>query len=334
MPLPFQTIQPMRPYWPLVLLVLSALAPLRAVQDADGTFTNDTDPTSLLVPNWNSGWGTSDASVTGWNYVGLIQVPDGYLSGVYLGNGWVLTAAHGGTDLTSYTLNGQTFAPVAGSYHTLSTLNDGSGGQADLAMFQIPITPTLNLPTLSLAASPPAGYDSVSGNPGSATVMVGYGFGLNYGTGILSYPSESWGTGTVFQSDVLFTVQGDGNPAPTFNSVDYYIYNANSGQPDSSTNLYNLYPGDSGGANFIFNSQTQTWQLAGINEFVATATLDDGSTVNFASGFVETDYYLTQIDAIMDAPEPSTYALFAAGLVGLALYRRARANSASAASRS
>ena len=316
----------MRPFWPLALMVLSALVPLRAVQYADGNFyyDNSLDPTSLSITNWNSGWGTSDPTVSGWNYVGLIDIPQGYLSGVYLGDGWVLTAGHGGSDLESYTLDGQTYTPVAGSYHTLTTFNDGTGGQADLGMFQIPISSSLNLPTLSLASNPPANYDSTSGNPGANTVIVGYGFPAVPGSATYPNAAESWGTGTVFQSDVTFEVQGDIPPYTVFNSVDYYIYNANSGQPDSSTNEYNLYPGDSGGGDFIYNTQTDTWQLAGINEFVASATLEDGSTVNFASGFVQVDYYLPQIDEIMDAPEPSTYVLLGLGLAGIAFFSRSR----------
>ncbi len=121
----------------LAVFVWIALIPARAVQDADGSFSNFSAPTDLDIANWDSGGGTNPAGVTGWNYVGLITIPEGFLSGVYLGNGYVLTAAHGGTTFDNFTLNGVSYTPVTGSVQTFTTFGDGTGGQADLLLFKI-----------------------------------------------------------------------------------------------------------------------------------------------------------------------------------------------------
>jgi hypothetical protein len=299
----------------LAVLVLNAAIPLRAVQSSDGDFNlaNAFDPTSTQITNWDNGWGSAPANTTGWNYVGLLTVPDGYLSGVYLGDGWVLTAGHGGTTLDSYTLDGTTYTPVASSVHTLTTFNDGTGGQADLLMFQLSTIPsTVSLPALTLASGVPVGYNSSTNAAGSDTVIVGYGF---------PGAAESWGTGSVYQTDGLFSIASSAAETGTFTSVDYDIFNNNSGAPDSSTNLYNLYPGDSGGADFIYNAGS--WQLAGINEFVGTYT-QGNETIPYVSGFVQVDDYTSQIDAIMAAPEPGTYLLFGIGLGALLFIRKLR----------
>ncbi len=294
----------------LAVFVWIALIPARAVQDADGSFSNFSAPTDLDIANWDSGWGTNPAGVTGWNYVGLITIPEGFLSGVYLGNGYVLTAAHGGTTFDNFTLNGVSYTPVTGSVQTFTTFGDGTGGQADLLLFKIAPSPSLTLPPLTLASGVPVGYDSTTDAPGSSTVIVGYGNPLAL---------ETWGAGTVFQTDGTFAINSEITPFQLLNSVDYDIFNSNSGEPDSSTNEYNLYPGDSGGADFIDNNGT--WELAGINEFVAT---DTTTGQNFASGFVQVDDYLDQLNAGM-TPEPSTYVLLGAGpLIGLTLVLRRR----------
>ncbi|MEI9998033.1 MAG: PEP-CTERM sorting domain-containing protein [Verrucomicrobiota bacterium] len=288
----------------LVLLLLGWAVPARAVENSgslDGSngyfdWDNASQPTADQVGNWATGWGNVPTGDTGWNYVGLLTVPDGYLSGVYLGNGWVLTAAHGGTILDSYTLNGKTYTPVAGSVQTFTTDSDGVAGQADLLMFQLNGDP--DLPALSLATSLPVTDLDGTGTNDSNSVIVGYGFPLAL---------ESWGSGIIQLTDQPISIE-------SFTSIDYGIFTLNSGVPGSCGNTYNLYPGDSGGANFIYNAATGTWQLAGINEFLET--YDDGTP--YASGFVQVDNYVTQIDDVMGVPEPSTNVLLALGLAGVA----------------
>jgi hypothetical protein len=323
----------MNPIWLLILVTCCFALPLRAVETSSGypgtadTSTgypgdpyfngyNAIDPTDVQIANWDNGWGSAAPGVTGWNYVGLIDVPNGYLSGVYLGNGYVLTAAHGGTTLDSFTLDGVDYTPDNSTIHTFTTYGNGTGGQADLILFKLTTVP-LNLPSLTLASSLPIGYNATTGTAGSNSVMVGYGFPFftTPGDPAMYSTSESWGTGNIFDTSTLFSIE-------SYSSLDFDIYDVQSGQIDSENNNNNLFPGDSGGANFIYNPTTQQWELAGINEFVGTydgVAPEDGG-IPIGSGFVQIDDYLDQING--SVPEPSTWLLLPAGLLALGVYRR------------
>jgi hypothetical protein len=119
-----------------VILLLCFLVPTgmcRAVQNISNGSFNTSDPTDASIANWDTGWAQPDVEpagesyVTGWDYVGQVNGA----SGVYLGNGWVLTAAHvSGGD---FTLDGITYGMVDGS--------DESVGSSDLTLFQISSSP-------------------------------------------------------------------------------------------------------------------------------------------------------------------------------------------------
>jgi len=57
-----------------------------------------------------------------------------------------------------------------------------------------------------------------------------------------------------------------------------------------------LIGGDSGGGDFVYDSATGQWQLAGINEAVDTTTHD--------SYMVQLDAYASQIKSFSAVPEP------------------------------
>ncbi|HEY0257238.1 MAG TPA: trypsin-like serine protease [Candidatus Methylacidiphilales bacterium] len=262
------------------------------MNDSSGTLNgvfNTTAPTSTDIANWNTGWGTSDGE-TGWNYVGNVNGA----SGVYLGNGWVLTAAHVGAG--SFVLNGTTYTPIAGSTQGISDAN----GTADLTLFQISTQP--NLPSLTLSLNAPVPFSQTQ--TGSTVAMLG--FGGSHG--------ETWGVDTVTQ----INQQIDLHPDFPYVSNDFYTVNGQFFDGLASiTNSYQIIGGDSGGADFIFNVATQTWELAGINEVTGNGTFN-GQDVNF-SGMVQLNTYASQIQGIIatPTPEPSTWLLFSLGLIGL-----------------
>ena len=64
----------------------------------------------------------------------------------------------------------------------------------------------------------------------------------------------------------------------------------------SVTNNYALVLGDSGGGDFIFNSSTGSWQLAGLNEAV---------DANNDSLMIQLSTYAQQINATVPTPKPS-----------------------------
>ncbi len=118
-----------------------------------GNFTNDGDPGSG-IPNWTRGWPGSGTD--GWNYVGQVNGA----SGTYLGNGWVITAAHVGAG--DFTLGGVTYIPVSG------TTTEIDGGDVDITLFQIASPPSL--PSLPLRQTTPVPF---TGGTADAVAMIG-----------------------------------------------------------------------------------------------------------------------------------------------------------------
>src|ERR1700734_1830127 len=88
----------------LALAFALITSPIRAVE-MNGNY-DTTAPTDSDISGWDSGGGAS--GVTGWDYVGTVNDA----SGVYLGNGWVLTAGHVGAG--TFVLGS---GPAAGTYY-------------------------------------------------------------------------------------------------------------------------------------------------------------------------------------------------------------------------
>jgi len=271
-----------RSFLSLLFLTWFLLVPVRAIETSGGYVT--TPPT---VSNWNSGWPT--VGKTGWDYVGQIN---GGASAVYLGYGWVLTARHVGSG--DFTLNGVTYPLVTGSEHYLTN----SDGTADLTLFQISTSPALNPLTLS-QAPPTAFFDTP---PGSQDVMIGYGGGQG----------ETWGTGSVSFIDQLQQPQG----LPYISNDFLVLYGSYTFSLGSFNNTATLVGGDSGGGNFIYNTQTHDWELAGINEVVGTGTVE-GQDFNY-SGMVQLSTYAAQINALVNPPASDSPTLPVPGLLVMA----------------
>lgn len=262
-------------------ILVVAAAPARAVL-SDGVYQT-TAPSGSDIANWASGWGAP--TLTGWDYVGRV----GGASGVYLGNGWVLTAAHVGAG--SFTLSGTTYSLVPGSSRGITNAN----GTADLTLFQISGPPAL--PVLSLRSTAPSVASfSVTG---STVAMIGFGGGQG----------KSWGANTVTLANQLINVNGAITSA--FGTVyGSKTYNGPGNQSRTINNPATLVGGDSGGGGFIYNATASRWELAGIHS--AVGTLNTGENYSF---MVQLDVYRSQILSITAVPEPGlTAAMFALGL--------------------
>ena len=255
---------------------------LRAVVTS-GTY-NTTEPTDADVPNWTTGWGAG--GITGWNYVGTVNGD----SGVYLGNGWVLTAAHVGAG--NFTLGSTTYA-LSGS-----AVEVASG--VDLTLFRIATSPTL--PSLTLDTT--LLYPSFS-----KVVMIGYG----------GSHGETWGYNTVSAINQSTPVTSGGK---NYTSEDFVTdYGAQESGFYPYTNNATFIGGDSGGGDFV--NVGGTWELAGINEAVSNVSGTGDSYM------VQVSSYSTQINTITakSVPEPSALAMVAVSgilLGGIALLRRRR----------
>ena len=287
-------------------------SPLRAVE-MNGSY-DTVEPTSADIPNWDSGWGA--VGITGWDYVGTINGA----SGVYLGNGWVLTAGHVGTG--DFVL---TTGAAAGTYYYdgVSQSVSNSSGTADLTLFQLSNSP--NLPKLSLATSVPSSFLYTSS--GGPVAMIGYGGGSG----------KTWGYDQVTLANEQISVSGYSYSSADFITSDAAISNGSA----THTNNSQLVSGDSGGGDFIYNTSLGEWQLTGINEAIGSgdigkyngqwyladtaADLPPGSTnvqaLDF-SAMVQTATYNSQISSIEATPEPPVWALLLSGLGGVALSRR------------
>jgi hypothetical protein len=280
-----------------------AVTPVRAVAASEtatydpvaGTYSysytyNLTYPTSSDIPNWTSGWGAS--GVTGWNYVGSTN----NASSVYLGDGYVLTAAHVGAG--NFLLDGQTYDAIGGSAESFGT--------ADLTLFKIDTTSTtgtlLDLPALTLQTTTPA--------VGSSVVMIGYGNGVG----------EAWALNTISENNQSVSLDNTPYTSTDFSTAD--SFQEVGGDPDvSMTTDGQLVPGDSGGATFIYNSSTHEWELAGINEVL----LEDDSDYDKidGSGMIQLSDYASSIEADM-VPEPPAWPLVLGSVALLAGTREVR----------
>jgi hypothetical protein len=191
----------------------------QAIQ-SDGTYQT-TEPTDEQVYGWSSGWENS-LGLTGWDYVGSLNGA----SGVYLGNGWVMTAAHVGAG--TFTLQGTAYSMVAGSVKSI--FDTDSRYSADLILFRINNAP--DRPALTIA---PIVYIT------EPVIMLGYG-----GAGV-----ETWGENAV--GPELHTITPSGY---TYKTVDFAAsYSDGPGRVVGS---------DSGGGDFV--QHNGLWYLAGINE--------------------------------------------------------------------
>lgn len=247
----------------VVLALLTSRA--AAIQNLATGVYKTTAPTSADIPNWDGGW---PGSSTGWSYVGMVNGA----GGVYLGNGWVLTVAHVGAG--PLVLDGITYAMVPGSTRGFTT----GSNTADITLFQIASPP--NLPALTIASSAPTSL-SPSRN-GSAVAMIGPGGG-----------AKSWGLNTVTMTNAVIQVS-------TFTTTDFKTtYGTTIYGSRSATNNYAVVIGDSGGGDFIYNSNTGKWELAGLNE---------ATDVNNSSYFVELSAYASQLNPIIAVPMVTTLA--------------------------
>ena len=209
------------------------------VNSGSGATFNTNDNIASIVSRWTSGWPAS--GIDGWSYVGSMNGA----SGVYLGNGWVLTAGHVGSG--NFTLGGNTYNYAGYSYTGFTYTTNGTNYPVDLNLFQISTTSTtgntITLPNVTIATRAPRLFSQV--------VMIGYGGG-----------TKAWGANYINVTNIPIPVTVAGT---IYNSIDF-----GTGYGSAYNNYGFFIGGDSGGGAFLYtNSQ---WQLAGINEAVDPTT--------------------------------------------------------------
>lgn len=178
-----------------------------------------------------------------WNHVGSI----GRSTGIYLGNGGVLTAAHVGVG--DFRLpDGSVYQPVEDS-EAFFTNRDGS--TADLCFFKIEFKETDSIAALTgipLTTMPP--------KLGNQIILLGAGLGSDSErAGTFTWNDEyqlRWGINEI---EEIYSA-----PMPTH---DYFSFGFAT-RFERGDHECQATPGDSGGAAFHYNPKAKRWELAGV----------------------------------------------------------------------
>lgn len=306
------------------ILYLAAIGTARAVVVATGDGTQNT---------------TAPSDDFGFANVGRVyNTADGfYNSGVYLGNGWVLTAYHvvRNTSLTGFQFNDVVFHdPVLGDVTfavnpaTAVRLQNSDSSFTDLALFQLTTAPTF-LSAIPIATSLPSN--------GSTVTMAGNG--VNRQSGLTSWNVNGsnvwtettppgtfsgyketqgsqtlrWGTNTIdSQNTTVSLTIGTSTVNVTAFTTDF----------DNTTDQAQAAAGDSGGG--VFYKNGSTWELAGIIDATAAFTNQPDFTAVFGDETFSASLptYEAQIAAII--PEPGSLSLGVVGLASLVGFWRKR----------
>ncbi len=219
-----------------------ALAHALAVSVAAGIVVAPTAHAVLIKLGDGTGNTNPRADVTGMDHVGSVL----FQTGVYLGNGWVITANH--IEIGPFVLGGQTYPDVPGSRTRLTT---PGVGPADLALFKIdgdPGLPAIDIATLPVGVNASVVLFGHGRNRGDAVTWPDPGGedGWQWGTG----HTLRWGTNRVAAVDqtavdtrMFFTAFDESGPGVGADEAQAII-------------------GDSGGA--VFYERAGSWELTGI----------------------------------------------------------------------
>lgn len=205
------------------------------------------------------------------------------LSGVYLGNGWVLTANHVGSGPMEF--GGVTYPVVPGSWQRLV----GSGpNPPDLSLLRMVGDP--GLPVTALATAPPP--------PGSEVVMIGRG--LSRGAAITWTSTEGWQW-----TSPKVKRWGKNRITTTGVSIidtESITMNFDSPGPAAVADEAHVAVGDSGGG--VYWKSGGIWYLSGTLFVSLTFASQPSNTSLFgnAAAAVDTSAYRSEILGIISVP--------------------------------
>ncbi len=286
---------------------------------------------AVIVGPGNGTANTTGAGMSsGWNYVGAVASA----SGVYLGNGWVLTAAHVGgvtAGSTTFTLGSTIYTADTGA----TRLTNPDTTVADLQMFHLATSPALALlplssTTPSLATevyivgygrdprnTSPTYYGNTTTWPVDSNFHTANAGGFGYAAGNL----KRWGTNLIDGT----TSTDIGYGMTSLLTANFYGTTSNAAlnnylnSTPGTTSEALLSPGDSGGG--VFDS---AGVLVGMNSYVGQFPAQPADTAIFGNvnDMANISVYRTQILALV--PEPSAVLVLGGMLAPALLGRRRR----------
>jgi hypothetical protein len=199
------------------------------------------------------------ANDPGWLNVGLV----GGASGVYLGNGWVITAEHVGGN--SFQLSdGRSFA-ISADYN-YRVKNSGLPGAPDLRMFRLTQDP--GLPAMTIAsAAPTSGMQVMMIGSGTDRAAQLHGWNLSSGTNGVQWTETSPLSASVLgynlvDSNTKRWGQNIVSSNSTFRATDTTQVFMTTFDRNGITFEAQATPGDSGGG--VFTGSDDGWRLAGL----------------------------------------------------------------------
>ena len=257
----------------LAALLLSALllgnVPAQAVIVASGDGTQNT---------------TAPLDDPGWANLGI----RGGLSAIYLGNRWVLTAAHVG--IGTVTFGGVPYDAIPG---TTSSFETAPGQLADLIVFKLREDP--GLPALAIASAPPP--------IGAAVVMIGNGRNRGAATTWNGIDGWLWGAGYAMRwgTNLVGSAPANVTIGSTVTRA-FWTEFTQSPPPQVTAHEAQAAVGDSGGGLFVKNGGT--WQLGGVLFAIAPFEGQPASSAFYGNltYAVDLSFYRSAILAVTTRP--------------------------------
>ena len=298
----------------------------------------------LMGPGLGTQNTTQPPNTPAWYNVGKLSIG----TGVYLGNGWVLTAAHLDpvfhNSITFYT---DTHSPNDGfpslgttyqldtsatGYHRLTNPDSTATDLVLIRTLTDPGLPSLTLPSVTtphgtgvtiagigVNRGAPVQYDSNFNEVASNGTFSGYKFDPNGNS--FNQVSKRWGTSTTSAISANTDTQVVNNTANnSFTTVNLSIFQSPNNNATSNEAIG--VSGDSGGA--LFSSASPN-TLLGILLYQATFANQPAGTALYGNGTEAADLatYASQIQSIVATPEPTT-GLLLIGSLGMLMRRKRR----------
>jgi hypothetical protein len=292
-----------------------------------------------------TGHDSAPADNPGWNRIGRI----GNGSGIYMGNGWVLTANHVSSK-TSFTVDGDTtYNILAGSENTYRLRNTSDTADIDLYMFRVGVSSgdglygLADMPIISSIPAVDTGgthigtgdkrlpneeeeeeEPSETKEPEETEWWIDTGPDPDYWQES-SFPGHTltrlgYKSGT---RDTLWDYQDISDDDHDFNDMQGFKTDFEDRDDFGTASEH-----DSGSPFFIKDTETETWYVAGIAHSITSYNGQPTPLLTSVYGneaiYSDLSAYSGQITSTMAVPEPATLSLLACGAVAILKRRRKR----------